>query len=48
MVNKNEFGVKIGEAIELDKIFLNLGKDANLAIPEVEDAGKGPAGMKGQ
>jgi hypothetical protein len=40
--------LKIGEAIELDKIFLNLGKDADPAIPEVEDAGKGPAGLKGQ
>jgi len=40
--------VKIGEVLELDKIFLNLGKDADPGIPEVEDAGKGPAGLKGQ
>jgi len=40
--------VKIGEAIELYKIFLNFGKDADPGIHEVEAAGKGPTGLKGQ
>jgi hypothetical protein len=32
--------VKIGEAIELDKIFLNLGKDADPVFPRLRMPGR--------
>jgi hypothetical protein len=37
--------VKKGEAIELYKIFLNFGRDADPGLPEVEDARKRLAGL---
>jgi hypothetical protein len=40
LVKENEFGVIIGKAIEHYQKFLDLWKDTDRGLPEVEDARK--------
>jgi len=46
LVKENEFGVIIGKAIEHYQKFLDLWKDADPGIPEVEDARERVTGLK--